>query len=120
MVRAFGVERLGERQAQGTERRGPGKAEAGRVAQVVELDAVVEHVAAVDEPGEPQRLVLQRAGYREEDLGARGELAVAAERGAEFVDRAEAERAVAAHRAGAAGVVVLEERQRIAAPAFGL
>src|SRR5437762_2138005 len=68
MVRAFGVERLGERQAQGTERRGPGKAEAGRVAQVVELDAVVEHVAAVGEFAGDAR---QRAGVGLDDAVSR-------------------------------------------------
>src|SRR6185295_2618298 len=48
-----------------------------------------------------------------------GELAVAAQRRAELVGRAEAERAVAAHRSRPAGVVVLEERQRLLAVSLG-
>src|SRR5512138_2107413 len=120
MVRALRVERLCERQAQGTERRAPEEGETGRIAQVGEVEALREDVAAVDEPGEPQRRILVRARHREQHLEAAGRLAVAADRRAGDVLRAERERAVAAHRAGAAAEEVLEERQRLAAQAAGV
>src|SRR5512144_274683 len=99
MVRALRVERLGEGEAQRAEGRRPEEREAGRVAQLVELEGLQEHVAAVDEPGEAQRRILLRAGHREQELQVAGRLAVAADRRAVRVLRAERERAVAAHRA---------------------
>src|SRR5207342_3538376 len=67
-----------------------------------------------------QRAVLLRARHREQDLQGADQLAVAADRVAQLVLRAERERAIAAHRAGAAAEKVLEERQRLVAVAAGI
>src|SRR3954470_11184777 len=114
MVRALRIERLGEGEAQRTERRGPEEREARRVAQLAPLKGLQEYVAAVDEPREAQRRILRRPRHREERLEAAGGLAVAADRRAVDVLRAERERTIAAHGARAAGEEGLEERQRLA------
>src|SRR5512138_1249294 len=109
VVRALGVERLGEGKAQWPEGRAPEERKAGRVAQVVELELLQEDIAAVDEPGKAQRRVVGGARHRKEQLERAGRLAVAADRVAVDVLRSERERAVAAHRTRTAGKEVLEE-----------
>src|SRR5688500_4516459 len=106
-------------QAQRAERRGPEKADAGGIAHLAEIPLVHVDLAAVDEGREAQRAVRLRPGHREQDLRDADDLAIAAGRVAELVERSERERAIAAHRARAAGEEVLEEGQRLRAVAAG-
>src|SRR6478752_4269907 len=117
MVSALRIERLRNGEAQRPKRRGPEEAEAGGVAQVAPLNVLDEDVAAVDEPREAQRWVVLRARHGEQHLQAAGRLAIAADGGAIDVLRAQRERPIAAHRAGAAGKEGLEEGQRLVAQA---
>src|SRR5437899_12100251 len=119
MVRAFGVQRLGERQLERAEGRQPEEGKPGGVAQIVEVEALHEDVAAVEEPRQTQRRIAARARHRERELERAGRLAVAADRVAVEVLRPERERPVAAHRARRAGKEVLEERQGLPAEAAG-
>eukprot|EP01022_Parablepharisma_sp_SALTPOND_P013892 TRINITY_DN1866_c0_g2_i1.p1 TRINITY_DN1866_c0_g2~~TRINITY_DN1866_c0_g2_i1.p1 ORF type:complete len:1951 (-),score=559.27 TRINITY_DN1866_c0_g2_i1:2287-8139(-) len=120
LVAVFEVQRLAETELQGADRRHPTDTHTGGIAQVVELDvlAVGEDVAAVEE-GEPaQRAILARTRERElqlrvgiETRGATHGIAVlvlqATQRGG----------FIATHGPDTTGVVVLEHRVRLAADA---
>ena len=120
-IARLGVERNGVAELERADRRVPRDADAGRVAERLELAARVAvgvDLAGVDEHARAHRLVALED--RIEQLDVADDLALAAERVAVDVARAERAVLVAAHRADAAGVERLEERQRLAAVAVAV
>ena len=125
--RGLFVERDAVAELQRPDRRVPREPDAVRVAEllVVLLQAVdvapfrdAGDLPGVDEHARAHRLVPLEE--RIEQLGVADDLALAAQRVAVDVLRAERRRLVAAHRAHAAGVEHLEERQRLAAVPVGV
>src|SRR5688572_20565283 len=121
LVPVLALDRRAEREAQRAHRRVPAHREPRAHAQVVRADLLqrAPDVAHVGE--EPQaHVLLLVAGHREEDLEVADDAPVAAEDVAVEVARAERGGLETAHRAHAAGVEVLEERQGLAAVAVGV
>src|SRR5205085_4993223 len=114
-LRVVDRERVADRDR--SDRRLPLQRQAGGDAELVELEIARarEHVAVVDEGGDARALHAVE-DVREEELEGAGRLDRAAERlhlreTTEIRGRAEGVGGEAAHRAGAAGVEVLEEGQ---------
>src|SRR4051812_11240513 len=114
-------DRLCDREAQRTHRGIPAYREAGGIAKVGRPHALVHapDVAEVEEERQADVPFLVPR-HREEHLGIAHHAAVAAEDVAVDVARAERRRLVAPHRAHAAGIEVLEERQRLVPVARGV
>src|SRR5688572_13225439 len=115
------LERRAERETQRADRRIPAHGDARRDADVARVDLLARapHVARIDEGREAHVLFLV-ARHREQELHVGHEAPVAAQHVAVQVDRAEGRRLEGAHAAHAAGVEVLEERQRLALVAVGV
>src|SRR5579862_348616 len=108
------LHRIGEREAQGPDRRVPAYRDTDRDAHVLPANEVVgaPDVAAVDEARQAHVLLLV-ARHRKQHLEVADEPAVAAEDIAVLVLGSEARHREAADRSHAARVEVLEERQRL-------
>src|SRR5258708_15465357 len=121
LVVRLALDRRAEGEAQRPYRRIPAYRESGGGAQVFQLDLVTRptDVAHVQEYAEADILLLV-AGHRKERLEVADETPVAAQHIADGIAGTQARGLEAAHRAHAARVEVLEERQRLAAVAVGV
>src|SRR5262245_39648846 len=111
------VEGARDAEFQGADRRVPGEAESPGRAQFRETDRIGHRVdlPRVDERAEAHRPILQLSRNGKKQLRAQVDLAVATEEGAVDVARTQRGGAEPAHAADPARVIVLEERQRLAA-----